>query len=480
MKSVFLARPSLIYPKRAPFDPSEAFPELLRGGLDRVGDNQVHGALRELFLAAGFDAEHAGTPEWNPLGGLISPGDRVVLKPNWVFDVRGREEFRDQLTTHGAVVRAILDYVVLALRGSGVVSIGDVPLQSADFAGILADNGIEEILASYRLPATLRIEVLDLRRERVELDSSLSKVIAREKLPGDPLGYTELDLGRRSYLQAICDHNPRARFAVGDYDENITNSNQKDGVHRYLFPNTILAADVFINLPKMKTHRKTGITGALKNLIGINGSKAYLVHYTKGGPRSGGDEFERYNFLTGLAGFTDQKLKPLIPTPVWGQMRRVWSAYKKRVLRQQQSEHQLLTSGGGWYGNQTLWRTIYDINTLLFFADRSGQIKDTPQRRYLALVDGIVTAEGEGPLFGSTRHDGTLILGDDPIDVDACMALRMGFDPSRIPSIHRYTELRSDLCFSTYDGHRDFRAVGASPPPRPFVPSIGWRGHIEG
>jgi uncharacterized protein (DUF362 family) len=30
-----------------------------------------------------------------------------------------------------------------------------------------------------------------------------------------------------------------------------------------------LQADVFINLPKPKTHKRAGITGAMKNLVGI-------------------------------------------------------------------------------------------------------------------------------------------------------------------------------------------------------------------
>ena len=53
----------------------------------------------------------------------------------------------------------------------------------------------------------------------------------------------------------------------------------------------MLAADLIVNLPKMKTHQKAGVTGALKNLVGCNGEKAFLVHYLKGRPCDGGDEF---------------------------------------------------------------------------------------------------------------------------------------------------------------------------------------------
>ena len=62
-------------------------------------------------------------------------------------------------------------------------------------------------------------------------------------------------------------------------------------ISAYLLPASILKADVFINLPKLKTHRKAGITGAMKNLVGINGSKDWLPHHTAGPREDGGDEY---------------------------------------------------------------------------------------------------------------------------------------------------------------------------------------------
>ena len=51
----------------------------------------------------------------------------------------------------------------------------------------------------------------------------------------------------------------------------------------------IIDADLVINVPKLKTHKKAGVTGALKNLVGINGNKEFLPHHRKGGAASGGD-----------------------------------------------------------------------------------------------------------------------------------------------------------------------------------------------
>ena len=53
----------------------------------------------------------------------------------------------------------------------------------------------------------------------------------------------------------------------------------------------MLDADLIINLPKWKAHSKSGLTGALKNLVGINGDKSYLPHFRRGSPSWGGDEY---------------------------------------------------------------------------------------------------------------------------------------------------------------------------------------------
>src|SRR4029079_11251659 len=91
------------------------------------------------------------------------------------------------------------------------------------------------------------------------------------------------------------------RFRVSDYDPTETVSRHGRGFHRYLIARSVLDADLFINLPKMKTHQKSGITAALKNLVGINGAKAYLVHHQKGSPARGGDEFpERASLMIRL------------------------------------------------------------------------------------------------------------------------------------------------------------------------------------
>jgi uncharacterized protein (DUF362 family) len=67
---------------------------------------------------------------------LIRPGDRVLLKPNFVLDFHGTGGPLESVITQAAVIRPTLDYVLRALEGNGYVVIGDAPLQSADFERI--------------------------------------------------------------------------------------------------------------------------------------------------------------------------------------------------------------------------------------------------------------------------------------------------------------------------------------------------------
>ena len=70
--------------------------------------------LRNLFRDAEQYFSRYDTAEWNPLGNLISPGDKVLLKPNWVLDrnTLSGGSF-DCVVTHSSVIEAVLHYVVL-------------------------------------------------------------------------------------------------------------------------------------------------------------------------------------------------------------------------------------------------------------------------------------------------------------------------------------------------------------------------------
>jgi len=76
----------------------------------------------------------------------------------------------------------------------------------------------------------------------------------------------------------------------------------------------------------------------------------------------------------------------------------------------------------GWPKNVLHWagitRALLDINSTV----RPG----------FAIVDGIVGMEGNGPTQGTPKPCGVLVLGDDPVAVDATCARIMGLVPERI------------------------------------------------
>jgi hypothetical protein len=89
---------------------------------------------------------------------------------------------------------------------------------------------------------------------------------------------------------------------------------------------------------------------------------------------------------------------------------------------------------------------ILDLNTLLFYADSGGLLRDSPQRRYMALVDAVVAGEGDGPLDPEPRAAGTFFAGFNPLAVDAAAAAVAGLDPLKIPMIARGFECAGPEC----------------------------------
>jgi hypothetical protein len=54
---------------------------------------------------------------------------------------------------------------------------------------------------------------------------------------------------------------------------------------------------------------------------------------------------------------------------------------------------------------------------------------------HFVIADGIVAMEGNGPLNGTPRHLGKIVIADDPVAADATCARLMGFEPDRIVHI---------------------------------------------
>ena len=111
-----------------------------------------------------------------------------------------------------------------------------------------------------------------------------------ERLPtrSDPRGYVATNLGKHSLFYVLAGEE---RYYGADYDTSIVNSHHHGETQEYMLVGTPMACDLFVNLPKMKTHKKTGIMCCLKNLVGVNGDKNWLLHHTEGARIGAGTSF---------------------------------------------------------------------------------------------------------------------------------------------------------------------------------------------
>ena len=473
------------YPLKAPYNPSNDFPEYPFGDKELDGSNIVYEELRNLLSEMNLDKDNFDTKEWNPFKELIKPGDMVVLKPNMVMHKNGLKQFStDCLITHGSIIRAILDYVYIALKGKGKIIIADAPIQNCDFSKVTVENGTRSIVDFYKKNG-IKIELIDFRKERAIIDSS-GRVEGTEKLNGDPRGYTAVDLGKDSILYDIIDS--YKKFRVTNYNPNLMKLHHNYEKNEYLIPNSILQADVFINLPKPKTHRRAGITGAMKNLVGINGSKDWLPHHTIGSKFDGGDEYLNHNIFKEIDLFLQEKIyfatieNKKYKSYLIRSIQKINSIFRKLSSRDKYLE-------GSWWGNDTTWRTICDLNRLLIYAKKKGLIQQEPQRKYISFLDMIISGEKEGPLEPTPKNVGILIAGFNPLIIDTVLATIMGFDFKRIPQIYQAYKIKK-YPISKFK-YEDIKIISNNKlwagkvndikleDTLKYMPTAGWKDHIE-
>ena len=71
------------------------------------------------------------------------------------------------------------------------------------------------------------------------------------------------------------------------------------------------------------------------------------------------------------------------------------------------------------YENDILWRSLCDLNKLIRYADKSGKMHTSFQRRYAVVVDAIIGTDRGGPVSPSTVETNAIVAGFDPVAVDA-------------------------------------------------------------
>jgi len=414
--------------------------------------------------------------------GFIRPGDRVVLKPNWIKEHDERFPGPDQwqhVITHPAVIEAVTRWVAVRLRGNGSITLCDAPQTDSSFDTIRRYCSLDELVERCRTDYPgLKIRLLDLRPEEWRTVDGVT--VARRQLPGDPAGHTIVRLDAASELVG---YSGQGRLYGASYDMAETNERHAGTRHEYLLCRTPLDADVLINLPKLKTHKKVGVTCALKNLVGINANKNWLPHHTEGTPQQGGDQFP--------SATTSAKLEHALMGSAkrWLRNRpglsRLFVPVKK-VGRLYFGDTQKVVRSGNWHGNDTCWRMVLDLNKCLFSFDGSGRPRSQPLR-YLSLVDGIVGGEGNGPMAPDPKPCGVILAGFHPVAVDCVAATLMGFDWRSLRLLRNSFRMQ-ELTFVAFQP-ADMQVISNNPKwsggiegmtdTFRFRPHFGWIGAIE-
>lgn len=365
---------------------------------------------------------------------------RIVIKPNWVLHETDPAFPIRALVTDARLIEAVVESCLTLYPEAERILVGDCPLQYANWPLLCLQSGLQPMIRRLQELAPGKVEFRDLRRD-VFLQQGDTFLKATDGAHGDPRGYREVELGASSHLEPISDQ--ANLFAVNDYSSSVTSSNHRKGSHRYFVSQSVLDADLFINLPKWKSHQKSGITCALKNLVGINGDKAYLPHFRKGAPKWGGDEFRDENRWLYLAQTRlrerFQKRSHLvyrILKPGWELIKR-FRGIETRLTDPKADSKRFYIAGGAWHGNDTIWRMIYDLNLIIQRADRTGTLQTEPQRDYFCFVDGLISGEGNGPLQPLPKETGWLVCGADPFAIDSALCWFMGFDPRKVPITER-------------------------------------------
>ena len=447
------------------------------GGAPEIGGatTSAEVALHDLFRTWRLDPEHYGTSAWNPLAALIPAGSRVVIKPNWVFHENQSGAGLECLVTHASIIEAVVKYVSLSHPGQLVI--GDAPLQGCDFDRLCKQAGIEQMADRLRQRG-LQFSIVDFRRTILT-----GNAVDRQRSEGvrDLEHFVRFDLKKDSLLESLAED--ASKFRVTMYNPELLQRTHGAGRHQYLIAKEVIEADVVINLPKLKSHKKSCVTGALKNLIGINGNKEYLPHHRKGGSESGGDCY------VGRAGWkraTEDWLDAANRRPPGTvQSAFAWMAgTAERIAVKLGADENL---EGSWYGNDTIWRTCLDLQRILRYGRVDGSLAPTPQRTVISITDAIIGGEGEGPLANTPIPSGFVTGAVNTAAAEWVHARLMGFDPMKIPLIREaFGQFAYPLADFSPGAVRvrigETERSGADIRPfegRNFLPPRGWRGHCE-
>jgi uncharacterized protein (DUF362 family) len=357
-------------------------------------------------------------------GGILDKnsvsGKKIFIKPNWVtHDHKTDDEIC--LRTNDSLIIGVLE-IILDYKPSAV-TIGDAPIQGCNWDRMIKEQFYSEIRKLSR-DHNITVTIKDLRRTTFDP----AKNIPLTEL--NPISdYVIFDLHHDSLLEPISSE--KGKFRVVDYNSDGLAESHKPGHHKYCITREFFDADIVISIPKIKTHQKTGITGALKNLVGLNGDKNFLPHHREGGTAHGGDCYPGGNILRRFAELALDKANRHQGKIIYYFLRSVAFIFWK--LSFPDYVHQL---SAGWYGNDTCWRMVMDLNKIAVYGRSDGILSQDPLRKIYSLSDGIIAGQGDGPLNPDPLPLGVISFSDVSSMNDICMAVLMCLDITKIPLLN--------------------------------------------
>ncbi len=446
-------------------------------------NNKIFEMVRDGLKDLKMDIENYGKKEWNPFKEIIKEDNNVLIKPNLVMHKNAAGFGEECLYTSPSLVAAIIPYIYKALNGKGKITIADAPMQSCDFQKLIEDSGYKELVQYYKNKG-INIELKDLRG----LISKEENGVLKQEISSENSGGVIVDLGKNSE-HAKLDKKQLRKIRITNYNPDELLQHHNINKHEYFIAKEALEADVIIDMPKPKAHRKAGVTISLKNFVGINTRKEYLPHHRFGDKKHGGDEYEKNSLLLKISSrLLDlrnmlQYKKMYILAKIINKISNICERADKKFFSKEQNRE------GSWHGNDTIWRTIIDINRIIKYADKEGKLCDTPQRKIFAIADMIIVGEKEGPLLPSPKYGGIIAMGEDLVCFDEVVATILGLDINKIPLFQHLREKRKypivkenehALIVSNSEKLNN-KAISQITKEETIniEPSSGWKGYIE-
>ena len=209
-------------------------------------------------------------------------------------------------------------------------------------------------------------------------------------------------------------------------------------MHKFCVAKEVFEADIVITMPKSKTHRMSCITNSLKILVGINGDKDYLPHHRIGSKSQGGDCYKDSSILRVMAehllDFSNRHRGRFYFLPTKKIVSALWWL---------SNPNKEISINAGWYGNDTVWRMVMDLNTIAIYGKLDGTIANTPQRTLYTLCDAIVGGQGSGPLDPDPLALGMLTFSNDSYLMDEVMGEIFSLNIPKVPLLKEAAALNS-------------------------------------